>query len=97
MMRYTFNHLRGIALGQVLPHVQEDRTIALEDLSAGIHHLEAAFGDPDRVVTTKQKMREIKQMHHEFSQYYGEFQVIAADLDWNPSAIWNTLRMGLSE
>jgi len=35
--------------------------------------------------------------NHEFSQYYAEFQVIAADLDWNPSALRNALRMGLSE
>jgi hypothetical protein len=42
-------------------------------------------------------MREIKQNNSEFSQYYAEFQVIAADLDWNPSALWNALRMGLSE
>jgi hypothetical protein len=42
-------------------------------------------------------MREIKQKNREFSQYYAEFQVIAADLDWNPSALRNALRMGLSE
>jgi hypothetical protein len=42
-------------------------------------------------------MREIKQKNREFSQYYAEFQVIAADLDWNPSALRNALRSGLSE
>jgi len=42
-------------------------------------------------------MREIKQMNREFSQYYAEFQVIAAHLDWNNSAMQNTLRIGLSE
>jgi hypothetical protein len=42
-------------------------------------------------------MREIKQKNREFSQYYAEFQVIAADLDRNPSALRNALRMGLSE
>jgi hypothetical protein len=31
-MRYAFNRLRGIALGQILPHVREDGTIGLEDL-----------------------------------------------------------------
>jgi len=36
-------------------------------------------------------------MNRKFSQYYAEFQVIAADLDWNPSALRNALRMGLSE
>jgi hypothetical protein len=42
-------------------------------------------------------MREIKQKNQEFSQYYAEFQVIAADLDWNPTALRNALRSGLSE
>jgi len=42
-------------------------------------------------------MREIKQKNREFSQYYAEFQDIAAGLDWNPSALRNALRMGLSE
>jgi len=96
-MRYAFNRLRGIALGQILPHVREDGTIGLEDLPAFIQLLEAAFGDPDRVGTAERKMREIKQKNREFSQYYAEFQVIAADLDWNPSALRNALRMGLSE
>jgi hypothetical protein len=35
-MRYAFNRLRGIALGQILPHVREDGTIGLEDLPAFI-------------------------------------------------------------
>jgi len=96
-MRYAFNRLRGVALGQILPHVQEDGTIGLENLPAFIQLLEAAFGDPDRVATAERKMREIKQKNREFSQYYAEFQVIAADLDWNPSALQNALRMGLSE
>jgi len=42
-------------------------------------------------------MKEIKQKKRDFSQYYAEFQVIAADLDWDPSALGNALRMGLSE
>jgi len=42
-------------------------------------------------------MREIEQKNHEFSQDYAEVQVIAADLDWNSSALWNALRMGLSK
>jgi hypothetical protein len=96
-MRYAFNRLRGIALGQMLPHVREDGTIGLEDLPAFIQLLEAAVGDPDRVATAERKMRESKQKNHEFSQYYPEFQVIAADLDWNPSALRNARRMGLSE
>ena len=96
-MRYAFNHLRGVALGQMLPHVRKDGMIGLEDLPALIQLLVADFGDPDRVATAELTMRVIKQKNREFSQYYAEFQVIAANLDWNPSALWNALRMGLSE
>jgi len=96
-MRYEFNRLRGVALGQILPHVREDGTIGLNDLPALIQLLEAAFGDPDRIATAERKIREIKQKNREFSQYYAEFQVIAADLDWNPLALRNALRIGLSE
>jgi len=96
-MRYAFNRLRGVGLGQILPHVRENGIIGLEDIPALIQLLEAAFGDPNRVATAERKMREIKQKNREFSQYYAEFQVIAADLDWNPSALRNALRIGLSE
>ena len=50
-MRYAFNHLSGIALKQILPHVRDNGEIVLEDLPAFIQLLEAAFGDPDRVAT----------------------------------------------
>jgi hypothetical protein len=76
---------------------QDSLQSGVEDLPAFIQLLEAAFGDPDRVVTAERKMRDSKQKNREFSQYYTEFQVFAADLDWNPSARGNTFRMGLSE
>jgi hypothetical protein len=59
--------------------------------------VEAAFGDPDRVATAERKMQEIKPKNRESSQCYAVFQVIAADLDWNNSALRNALRMELSE
>jgi len=96
-MRYAFNCLSGLALRQILPHVRENGEIDLGDLTALIQLLEPACGDPDRVATAERNMREIKQNNREFSQYYAEFQVIAADLDWNPSALRNALRSGLSE
>jgi hypothetical protein len=96
-MRYAFNRLSGLALRQILPHVRGNGEIDLGDLTDFIQLLEAGFGDPDRVATAERNMREIKQKNREFSQYYAEFQVIAADLDWNPSALRNALRSGLSE
>jgi hypothetical protein len=96
-MSYPFNRLSGLALRQILPHVRENWENHLGDLSALIQLLEAAFGDPDRVATTERNIRDNKQKNWEFSQYYAEFEVIAADLDWNPSAIGNALMSGLSE
>jgi len=96
-MLYACNHLRGVALGQFLPHVQDDRTIELKDLPAFIPLLGAAFGDPDWVATVERIILDVKQRNHEFSHYYLEFQVIATDLDWNQSALKNALRMGLSK
>ena len=78
-------------------HVWEDGTIGLDDLPTFIQLVEAAFGDLDRVATTKRKMQEVKQKNREFSQYHAEFQVITADLDWNSPALRIALRMGLSE
>ena len=96
-MRYAFNRVRGVDLGLILPHVREDGEIGLEDLPAFIQLLEAAIGDPDQVATTERKMQEIKQRNPEFSQHYGEFHVIAADLDWNSSVLRNALQMGLTQ
>ena len=91
MMQYAFNHLRGVALDQILPHVQEDGMIPLEDLAAFIQLLDAVCGDPDRVATVERTRWEIKHKNLEFSQYYGEFEEIAADQDWNSSSLWNFL------
>jgi len=96
-MRYAFNRLSGLVLKQILPDVRDNGEIRMEDLTAFIQLLEAAFGDPDRVATAERNMREIEQKNGEFSQYYAEFQVIAADLVWNPSALRNALRSGWSE
>jgi hypothetical protein len=69
--------------------------IGLEDLSAFMQLLEASFGDSNRVCTAEQQLWEIKQKNCDFSQYYAEFQVIAADLDWNSLALQKALRIGL--
>jgi len=96
-MQYTFHCLMGVAMGPILPHVREHGEIGPEGLPAYIQLLEAAFGDPDRVATAERKMREITQKNRKCSQYYAEFQVIAADLHWNPSVLRNALQMGLSD
>jgi hypothetical protein len=42
-------------------------------------------------------MWEINDMIRKRAQYYAEFQVIAANLDWNPLALRNAIQMGLSD
>jgi len=96
-MWYAFNCLRGVALGQILPHIHVSGEIGLEDLPVFIKLLEAAFGYPNQVATTERNMREIEQMNREFCQYYAEFQAITADSDWNLSALRNALRMAFSD
>jgi hypothetical protein len=87
----------GVALGQIVPHVQEDGKIGLEDFRAYVELLDAALGDTGRIATTEQKMPVIEQKNSVFSQYYCMFQLIMANLDWNPSALWIAFQMGLSK
>jgi hypothetical protein len=87
----------GIALGHILPHFREDGMIGLEDQPAFIQYVIPTFEDSDLVPTAIRNICEIKQMNREFSQYLAEFQEISANLDWNPSALRNPLRMRLSE
>jgi hypothetical protein len=97
MMRYAFNCLQGVGLGQILPHIQYNGEIGREDLLAVIQLLQAARGDSDRVATTERTMWEIKHMYYKVSQYYTEFRVIATDLDWNPSTLRNSLQVRLPQ
>jgi len=71
--------------------------IRLEGLPPLIQLGEAACGVPERVATVDWNMWEVKQNNSEFSQYNVEGQVIATDLDRNPSALRNSLTMGSSE
>jgi len=95
-MRYWFNCLRGVALAQILPPIREDGTIGLADLPGYVQLLDGAFGDPDRVATTERHMCENQPKDRMLSQYCAELQVMAADVDWDPSALWNDLRIGSS-
>jgi hypothetical protein len=62
-IRYTFHRLSGLALCQILPHVQENGEIGIQNLSALIQCLEAACGDPDRVATTEWNTQEIRNKY----------------------------------
>jgi len=52
-MSYAISRLGGIALGQILAHVQEDGMIGLANLPAFIQLLDAACGDPDKIATAE--------------------------------------------
>jgi len=94
-MRNTFNRIQGVGFGEILRHVQEDRILGLEDIPAIIPLHEAAIGDPHRVATAELKMWEIMQKNSKFSQYNAALQLMAANLDCNPSSLRNALRMEL--
>jgi hypothetical protein len=61
--------------------------MVLQDRAGFITLLEAAYGDPNRVATTKWIMRNNIQTNPDFSQYYLENHFITADQDWDPSAM----------
>jgi len=96
-MQHPFNSLRGIALGQILPHIRIDGMIALGDLLAFVQLLKLAFGNPYRVTTTEWTIHKMKQKNCNVSQGYAGFSVIASDLDCNASVHMNALRMGLPQ
>jgi hypothetical protein len=48
------------------------------------------------VATAKRSKLDIKELNREFYDYYAAFEVIAAKLDWNSSAVRNAIRMGLT-
>ena len=94
-LRYAFSRLEGIALAQVLPHVQ-DTHINLANVAAVIQLLEEAFGDPDRVATAFRELAALRQKDREFSLYLADFQRIAADLTLGEQSKIEHLRSGLS-
>lgn len=85
-MHYTHT-LGGIVLGLNLLHIREYGMIPLGSMPNFIQHLEAAFGDRDRVATADQKVWEIMPKLCLFSWYEAEFHVIAANVDWNHSPL----------
>lgn len=96
-MRNAFSRHNDITFAQIVPHVSDDWTLGLESLPAGIHLLETSFGDLHTLATGTGNGLEVKRKNSEFSQYNADFPVITPNLDWNPSALKNALRMGLSE
>jgi len=83
-MWYIFHPRMGVATHQILPKVWQDGEMGRADLPAFIQHLKVAFGDPDRVATAPRLIHVIEPKNTEYSQYFAEYQVIVADLDWNP-------------
>jgi hypothetical protein len=92
---YAAGRLEGLALGQVLPLIQDDNSIALADLNAFCRLLENAFGDPDRRATAEPQLERLRQANREFSLYFADFQRLVADVDWNDGAKRHALMRGL--
>lgn len=96
-MWYAFNRLKSIALGQIFPHVWEDRMTCLGDWPASIQLLAVAYRGLDRAAIVEQYIHIIIQTNWVPFQYYAKYQIIAVNLKWNPLSLQNTPRMGLSE
>jgi hypothetical protein len=67
-MRYAFNLLSRVAIGQIMPHIRENGMIGLDDLPAFIQLLESTFENPNQVATSERFMRTIKQGMRKFRQ-----------------------------
>ena len=65
-------------------------------MEALITLVENAFGDPDRVRTTKRSLQSLRQKNRNFSDYLADFQRYAADVSWNDAAKRTSLYQGLS-
>ena len=94
-LRYIVGRLEGLALNQVVNHVNADG-VNFTNTEALIDHLNACFDDPDRTGTASRKLQTIRQGSREFSTYFAEFQQYALQLNWNPEAIRAALKNGLS-
>jgi hypothetical protein len=95
-MAYTVNRLEGRALAQILPFVNNDGQVTLDNVAAVITTLQTAFGDPDRAATARHKLQSLRQGNKEFSVYFAEFQMLVAELNWDATATMDALRNGLS-
>ena len=58
-MQYAFNSPRGIAWIKIVPHIREDETTGVGNLPPSLQHIEAAFCDLNREVTTEHNARRL--------------------------------------
>jgi hypothetical protein len=95
-LRYAFSRLDGAALEQLIHLVKDDR-VNLGNFEAFVTSLEEAYGDPDRVNTAEWALAKLRQGNRDFVAYYGEFQCLIPDVNWNDAAKHAALHRGLCE
>jgi hypothetical protein len=71
-LHYAMLRLEGPALKQVMHLVRPDR-INLATFEDFVSTLEEAYGDPDRVSTTKRGLAKLRQGKRDFVTYHAEF------------------------
>jgi hypothetical protein len=92
-MHCAFTRLRAVVSGQILPHILENRTIGPHGLTACIQLQDGAVGNPNRVATIEQKIREINPINSQISHYYAAFKQMTVDLNLHTMALNDTQGM----
>jgi hypothetical protein len=95
-LHYAMLRLEGPALKQVMHLVCPDR-INLATFEDFVSTLEEAYGDLDRVSTTKRGLTKLRQGNRDFITYHAEFQWLVADVDWNDTAKRAAFHRGLCD
>jgi hypothetical protein len=95
-LQYAFSRLEGAMLEQLI-YLMKDDHVNLANFEAFMTSLEEAYGDPDRVNTTKRALAKLRQGNRDFVTYYAKFQRLIADLDWNDAAKRTALHRSLCE
>jgi hypothetical protein len=86
--------LEGPTLKQVM-HLVYPNYINLATFEDFVSTLKEAYGDPDRVSTTKRGLAKLHQGNWDFITFHAKFQCLVEDVDWNDTAKWATFHRGL--
>jgi hypothetical protein len=91
--------LTGDALQWYNPFLEspEKHSVALATWESFIAAMKSTFGELDKEIAATSKIRKLRQNLTSTSQYATTFQHLAADLQWNESALMAQFREGLSE
>ncbi|KAH0603256.1 uncharacterized protein H6S33_008260 [Morchella sextelata] len=94
---YAISRSEGRALGQLIPLVNANFSAPSSSVTTFVIHLEASFGNPDPLGTTRHQLVTLKEGKKDFATYYSQFLHIVTYLEYNEEAKIDALPEGLSE